>query len=87
MESILVLVVHALSHKSIDTTAERHFAEIIRDHIIAEIEIVEKEMQTSVKAVTNAAHDCHKAWALVVKDPEDPEVIPVITRLYAGLGG
>lgn len=55
-------------HTSLNTTAERHFAEIIRDHILEEIQLVEKEFDTTVKAViTDAASDCRKARRLLVE--------------------
>ena len=58
----------AFPHRSLDTTAERHFAEILRDHMLEEIELVEGELQTQVKAIiTDAASDCRKARSLVVQ--------------------
>ncbi len=53
---------------SMNTTAERHFAEIIRDHIVEEIQLVELDFNTKVRAViTDAASDCRKARRLVVE--------------------
>lgn len=70
----MLCLLQAFPHRSIDTTAERHFADILRDHIMEEIEIVEKKLESTVKAVvTDAASDCRKARALVVK--ARPEIL------------
>ncbi|KAL0027797.1 hypothetical protein WJX77_006207 [Trebouxia sp. C0004] len=59
----------ALPHRSFNTSAERHFAEDLRDHMIEEIQLVEKEMATRVKAIiTDAASDFRKARRLVVEE-------------------
>ncbi|KAL0027749.1 hypothetical protein WJX77_002786 [Trebouxia sp. C0004] len=59
----------ALPHRSFNTSAERHFAEVLRDHMIEEIQLVEKEMATRVKAIiTDAASDFRKARRLVIKE-------------------
>ena len=58
----------AFPHRSLDTTGERHFAEVLRDHMLKEIELVEAEFQTKVKAIiTDAASDSRKARSLVVE--------------------
>ncbi|DBA94964.1 TPA: hypothetical protein ACH3X1_002490 [Trebouxia sp. C0004] len=58
----------AIPTRSIDTTAERHFAHILCAHMVAELEYVEKEFDTKVKAIiTDAASDCRKARSLLVE--------------------
>lgn len=64
-----VIYLQTFPHRSFDTTAERHFGEILAEHIKEEIQIVEKELETAVKAIiTDAASDCRKARRLVVAD-------------------
>lgn len=68
MFSYSSVLLQVFPHTSLNTTAERHFAEIIRDHIVEEIQLVEKDFETTVKAViTDAASDCRKARRLVVE--------------------
>ena len=60
-------LLQVLPHRSLDTTAERHFGENLRDHMLEEIQIVEEDFSTKVKAIiTDAASDCRKARQLVV---------------------
>lgn len=61
-------LLQVLPHRSLDTTAERHFGENLRDHMLEEIQIVEEVYNTKVKAIiTDAASDCRKARRLVVE--------------------
>ncbi len=64
----------AIPTRSIDTTAERHFAEILKEHMVDELKYVEAEFNTKVKAIiTDAASDCRKARSLLVE--EYPHVV------------
>lgn len=81
-------LLQAIPTRSIDTTSERHFADILCAHMVDELQFVEKEFNTKVKAIiTDAASDCRKARRLLVQ--QYPHVVSLdcfahqVSNLYA----
>ena len=67
MSDFLFPLLQPLPCWSLNTTAEGHFATILKDHMVGEIELVESEYSTPVKAtITGAASDCCQARRPVV---------------------
>lgn len=71
-----LLPLQAFPHRSLNLTAEQHFSEVLRDHLLEEIAIVEGKgeegLKTYVKVIiTDAASDCRKARRLVVEQRPD----------------